>query len=59
MPAEAEAYARMLYARLRELDAAGYDLLLAETVPDTPAWLAVRDRLRRAAAYCPEILEKR
>jgi len=53
MPAEAEAYARLLYARLREIDAADYDILLVETVPDTPAWLAVRDRLRRAAAHCP------
>jgi hypothetical protein len=31
------------------LDAAGYDVLLVETPPDTPAWLAVQDRLGRAA----------
>jgi L-threonylcarbamoyladenylate synthase len=49
MPGEAAAYARILYARLRALDAAGYDVLLVETPPDTPAWLAVQDRLGRAA----------
>lgn len=53
MPAEAESYARALYARLRELDALSPDLILAEAVPDTPAWCAVADRLRRAAAHCP------
>lgn len=45
---DADGYARMLYAALRELDAARADTLLIEEVPDTPAWLAVRDRLARA-----------
>jgi L-threonylcarbamoyladenylate synthase len=53
MPAHAEAYAHALYATLRELDALGYDRILVEAVPDEDAWLAVRDRLRRAAAPRP------
>ncbi|QIK38127.1 threonylcarbamoyl-AMP synthase [Caldichromatium japonicum] len=46
-PAE---YACGLYASLRALDAAGVDLILVEEPPLDPAWLAVQDRLRRAAA---------
>jgi L-threonylcarbamoyladenylate synthase len=42
-------YARALYACLRELDELGLDLILLDVPPDTPAWEAVRDRLRRAA----------
>jgi L-threonylcarbamoyladenylate synthase len=49
MPTCAADYARALYATLRKLDAAGFHVLLAETPPDTPEWLAVRDRLARAA----------
>jgi L-threonylcarbamoyladenylate synthase len=49
MPGRAANYARTLYATLRKLDAAGFHVLLAETPPDTPEWLAVRDRLARAA----------
>ncbi|MFM9967297.1 MAG: L-threonylcarbamoyladenylate synthase [Burkholderiales bacterium] len=41
-------YAQTLYANLRHLDATGADLILIETPPDTPAWAAVMDRLRRA-----------
>jgi L-threonylcarbamoyladenylate synthase len=48
MPAQPGAYARRLYARLRELDELGLDLIVIEAPPDTPAWEAVRDRLRRA-----------
>jgi L-threonylcarbamoyladenylate synthase len=48
-PASAADYARALYRALRELDEAGADLLLVEGVPDEPEWLAVRDRLVRAA----------
>ncbi|HTP94574.1 MAG TPA: L-threonylcarbamoyladenylate synthase [Burkholderiales bacterium] len=51
--AEPAAYARELYASLRELDAAGCDVLLVEQVPDAPEWLAVRDRLARAATRAP------
>ncbi|HEX9301778.1 MAG TPA: L-threonylcarbamoyladenylate synthase [Casimicrobiaceae bacterium] len=48
-PADAAAYAHDLYANLRTLDAANADVILIETVPDDDAWLAVRDRLSRAA----------
>jgi len=41
-------YAQSLYANLRKLDATGADLILIESPPDTPAWAAVLDRLRRA-----------
>lgn len=48
MPAEPADYARKLYAVLRLLDSAGFGVLLAESPPDTEAWQAVNDRLRRA-----------
>jgi L-threonylcarbamoyladenylate synthase len=43
-------FAHDLYARLRELDAMGCDLLLVASPPGDEAWRAVTDRLRRAAA---------
>lgn len=46
-------YAHDLYAYLRQLDALQYDRLLVEAVPEGDAWLAVRDRLRRAAYTAP------
>jgi L-threonylcarbamoyladenylate synthase len=45
-PAE---YGRVMYGALRALDEAGADVLLVESVPDEAPWLAVRDRLARAA----------
>lgn len=48
-PRAADAYARALYATLRACDGKGYDRLLVELPPDVPAWIAVRDRLGRAA----------
>lgn len=47
---EPKAYARGLYAALRELDARGAEQIVAEMPPDLPEWQAVRDRLSRAAA---------
>ncbi len=49
LPSDPAAYARALYARLRELDDCGLDVILLEVPPDTAPWEAVRDRLRRAA----------
>lgn len=49
MPTLAGEYGRVLYATLHRLDQAGLHVLLVETPPDTPEWLAVRDRLARAA----------
>ena len=48
LPGTPEAYARGLYAALRDLDQAGNDIILVEAIPATPAWDAVADRLRRA-----------
>ena len=48
MPRDPHAYARKLYAALRELDTAGCDEILIETPPEAPEWAAVRDRLKRA-----------
>jgi len=50
LPEDAQSYAHGLYAALRQLDAGGQQLLLVERPPEDPAWLAVQDRLRRAAA---------
>lgn len=49
MPRAADAYAQVLYATLRACDGQAYDRLLVELPPDDQAWLAVRDRLARAA----------
>jgi L-threonylcarbamoyladenylate synthase len=49
MPADPESYAASLYATLHRLDAAGLDRIVVALPPDEEAWLAVRDRLRRAA----------
>jgi L-threonylcarbamoyladenylate synthase len=43
-------YAHELYARLREFDALGCDLILVAAPPVDEAWRAVNDRLLRAAA---------
>lgn len=43
-------FAHDLYARLRELDAVGADLIFVEAPPANDGWRAVADRLRRAAA---------
>lgn len=54
MPTGAKAYGRALYATLRAADSGGFDLILAQMPPQTTAWQAVDDRLRRAATlYCP------
>ena len=50
MPATPAAYARKLYAALRELDAQNLDLMIAEAPPASLIWNAISDRLRRAAA---------
>jgi L-threonylcarbamoyladenylate synthase len=48
MPRDPHAYARKLYAALRELDTAGCDEILIEAPPEAPEWNAVGDRLKRA-----------
>ncbi|HWG46512.1 MAG TPA: L-threonylcarbamoyladenylate synthase [Gemmataceae bacterium] len=49
LPANSAGYAAHLYAVLHELDALGLDRIIVVLPPDTDDWLAVRDRLRRAA----------
>jgi L-threonylcarbamoyladenylate synthase len=49
MPADAVLFGNLLYATLRNLDNGHFDRLLIEAPSDDPAWLAVADRLRRAA----------
>jgi L-threonylcarbamoyladenylate synthase len=48
MPREPQAYARRLYAALRELDSAECEQILVEAPPGGDEWDAVRDRLKRA-----------
>jgi len=50
MPHDAAAFARALYAELHRCDAAGAELIVVETPPDSPEWSGIADRLRRAAA---------
>jgi L-threonylcarbamoyladenylate synthase len=50
LPADPVGYAHELYAALRELDAAGAEMIVVEAIPEGPPWAAVADRLRRAAA---------
>ena len=49
-PTEPAGFAHDLYASLRELDALGCVRILVQQPPAGEAWLAVNDRLRRAAA---------
>ena len=49
MPAIAADYAAALYSQLHQADAGAYDWIAVDLPPDTAAWEAVRDRLRRAA----------
>lgn len=49
MPDEPDAYARVLYGNLRELDGLGLSEIWVERVPQEGAWAAVSDRLQRAA----------
>src|SRR5450756_289855 len=50
IPHDAEAFARALYGELHRCDAAGAGLIVVEAPPESPAWSAIADRLRRAAA---------
>jgi L-threonylcarbamoyladenylate synthase len=49
MPKEPSAYAAKLYAALHDLDMAGVERIVVAEPPTGEEWLAVRDRLRRAA----------
>jgi L-threonylcarbamoyladenylate synthase len=49
-PEDPHVYARELYGLLRALDRANVTQILIEKLPDTIEWIAVNDRLGRAAA---------
>ncbi|MGQ0507848.1 MAG: L-threonylcarbamoyladenylate synthase [Myxococcaceae bacterium] len=53
VPADAAGFARELYAKLRELDLAGVELIIAVPPPESGLGLAVRDRLKRASTPRP------
>ena len=53
LPDEPEARARRLYAALREVDAAGYELAVVALSPEDGLGAALSDRLRRASAPRP------
>ncbi|MCB1552252.1 MAG: threonylcarbamoyl-AMP synthase [Xanthomonadales bacterium] len=50
LPDDPDRYARGLYEALRALDHGGDAPILLESPPRTPSWLAIHDRLGRAAA---------
>ncbi|MBT5928551.1 MAG: threonylcarbamoyl-AMP synthase [Verrucomicrobia bacterium] len=49
IPHDPEAYARALYGELFIADREEPDLILVESVPNTPSWHGVQDRLTRAS----------
>lgn len=49
MPSQPELYAQQIYATLRQLDTQGFDTLYLALPPHTAEWLAIHDRLGRAA----------
>jgi L-threonylcarbamoyladenylate synthase len=49
MPTEPAQYAARLYAALHALEATGVDRIVVSSPPEGEAWLAIHDRLRRAA----------
>lgn len=50
IPHDAEAFARAIYAEMHQCDEAGARWIVVEALPEKPAWRAIADRLRRAAA---------
>lgn len=56
-PPDAVGYAHDLYANLRTLDHTGSDTILVERPPEDMEWIAIRDRLNRAAAGSGEVAD--
>jgi L-threonylcarbamoyladenylate synthase len=48
MPEQADSYAQILYASLRDLDSRELDVILIEQPPETQSWQAINDRLGKA-----------
>ena len=55
MPEQAEAYARVLYSSLRELDSLHLDIILVERPQQTETWRAINDRLAKATSVYPNV----
>ncbi|WP_373975762.1 L-threonylcarbamoyladenylate synthase [Chitinibacter sp. SCUT-21] len=51
MPSSPQAYAQQIYATLRQLDLQRFDTLFLALPPNTTEWLAIHDRLARAAHH--------
>jgi L-threonylcarbamoyladenylate synthase len=49
MPSDPPGFAAALYATLHALDRRGLDRIIVDEPPATEDWLAIRDRLGRAA----------
>jgi L-threonylcarbamoyladenylate synthase len=49
IPHDAEAFARAIYAELHQCDELGAERIIVEALPETNEWLAIADRLKRAA----------
>lgn len=58
MPDSAHGYAHGLYASLREMDAAGAELILVERPPVGASWQGINDRLHRAAFDSTGVIDK-
>jgi len=50
MPHDAEAFARALYAEMRQCDASEAKWIIVEAPPEDPAWQGIADRLSRASS---------
>jgi L-threonylcarbamoyladenylate synthase len=50
LPLDAELVGTRIYALLHELDESGFERVVMERPPEDEAWLALRDRLRRASS---------
>jgi hypothetical protein len=50
MPENPREYAAVLYLKLHEADAQGWDWIAVENPPGDAEWAAIHDRLERAAA---------
>lgn len=49
LPMDPAPYAALLYAELHAADNEGWDWIAVKEPPESPEWLGIRDRLRRAA----------
>jgi hypothetical protein len=50
LPDDPVSYARRIYSVLHDLDQENWPWIAVEAPPDTSAWAAIADRLKRAAS---------